>query len=211
MFPSWSPSKNLDIFVWSKAVNICNPTRKCSFIMDASLKELTRLETLTASDGKSPSIIDSLDSLLGSLHEAKEEFLISNCTEEQLNQLTQTIESKKKEVEDRQKEVYSVMSRFGRTLDKVGLLMLSREISSFRRLSHRNSQRRCPRTPIYSPPHLLLLLLSAPLLCIYSGRVNLKLRRRSYKSAHNFVPYNVMLTVSRSPRSKYPMIYANNL
>jgi hypothetical protein len=99
--------------------------------MDASLKELTRLETLTASDGKSPSLIDSLDSLLGSLREAKEEFLVGNCTEEQLNQLTQTIESRKKDVEDRQKEVYSVMSRFGRTLDKVGrLLILSLEISS---------------------------------------------------------------------------------
>ena len=100
--------------------------------MDASLKELTRLETLTASDGKSPSLIDSLDSLLDSLRKAKDEFLVGNCTEEQLIQLTQTIESKKKEVEDRQKEVYSVMSRFGRTLDKVsGLLILSLVISSF--------------------------------------------------------------------------------
>lgn len=147
--------------------------------MDASLKELTKLETLTASNGKSPSVIDSLDSLLGSLREAKEELLVGNCTEEQLNQLTQTIESKKREVEDRQKEVYSVLSRFGRTLDKVsGILMLS---LTFRHLSHRNFRHRCPRTPIYSLPHLLLLLLSAPLLCICSERVNLKLPRRFYK------------------------------
>ena len=180
--------------------------------MDASLKELTRLETLTASDGKSPSLMDSLDSLLGSLREAKEEFLGGNCTGEQLNQLTQTIESKKKEVEDRQKEVYSVMSRFGRTLDKVsGLLMMYPEISSFECLFHRNSQRRCLRTLIYSPPHLLSLLLSAPLLCICSERVNLKSPKRFYKWAHDFVPYTVMLNVFRNPRSKYPMIYANNL
>ena len=180
--------------------------------MDASLKELTRLETLTASDGKSPSLIDSLDSLLDSLRKAKDEFLSGNCTEEQLSQLTQTIESKKKEVEDRQKEVYSVMSRFGRTLDKVsGLLILSLVISLFRRLPHRNSQRRCLRTLIYSPPHLLLRLLSAPLLCIYSERVNLKSPKRFYKWAHDFVPYTVMLNVFRNPRSKYPMIYANNL
>ena len=177
--------------------------------MDASLKELTRLETLTASDGKSPSIIDSLDSLLDSLREAKEEFLVGNCTEEQLNQLTQTIESKKREVEDRQRDVYSVMSRFGRTLDKVSeLLMLS--LSSFRH-PHRNFQRRCPRTPIYSPPHLLLLLLNAPLFCIYFERVNLKSPKRFYKWAHGFVSYTVMLTAFRSPRSKYPMIYASNL
>lgn len=96
--------------------------------MDASLKELTKLETLTAANGKSPSIIDSLDSLLGSLREAKEEFLAGNCTVEQLNQLTQTIESKKREVEDRQKEVYSALSRLGRTLDRVSkILMLSLE------------------------------------------------------------------------------------
>ena len=94
--------------------------------MDASLKELTKLETLTASNGKSPSVIDSLDSLLGSLREAREEFLVGNWTEEQLNQLTQTIESKKKEVEGRQREVYHALSRFGKTLDKVsGTLMLS--------------------------------------------------------------------------------------
>jgi hypothetical protein len=180
--------------------------------MDASLKELTRLETLTASDGKCPSMIDSLDSLLDSLREAKEEFLVGNCTKEQINQLAQTIESKKRETEERQKEVYSVMYRFGRTLDKVsGLLMLSLEISSFRHLFHRNFQRRCPRTPIYSPPHPLLLLLSAPLLCICSERVNLKSPRRFYKWAHGFVSYTVMLTAFRSPRSKYPMIYANNL
>ncbi|KAF8797979.1 hypothetical protein BYT27DRAFT_7228586 [Phlegmacium glaucopus] len=86
--------------------------------MDASLKELTKLETLTAAKGKSPCLTDSLDSLLGSLQEAKEAFLVGNCTEEQLNQLTQTIESKKREVEERQKEVYTVLSRFGKTLDK---------------------------------------------------------------------------------------------
>ena len=105
--------------MWSiaKRQMICNPNQP-TFTMDASLKELTKLETLTAADGKSPSIIDSLDSLLGSLREAKEE-LVGNCTEERLNQLTQAIESKKREVEDRQKEVYSALSRFGRTLDKV--------------------------------------------------------------------------------------------
>jgi hypothetical protein len=97
--------------------------------MDASLKELTRLETLTASSGKSPSVIESLDSLLASLREAKEEFLVGNYTGERLNHLTQKIESKKREIEDRQKEVYSVLSRFGKTLDKVsGILMLSLEI-----------------------------------------------------------------------------------
>ena len=90
--------------------------------MDASLKELSKLETLTA-NGISPSIIDSLDALLGSLNEVKEACLVGKCTEEQLSQLTQTIESKKKEVEERQKEVYPVLSRFGKTLDRVSEIL----------------------------------------------------------------------------------------
>jgi len=118
--------------------------------MDASLKELTRLETLTAAKGKSPCITDSLDSLLGSLHKAKEAFLVGNCTGEQLNQLTQTIESRKKEVEERQKEVYTSLSRFGKTLDKVSGIS-SLETSPPRPLSHRNFRQRCLHTPICSP------------------------------------------------------------
>ena len=149
--------------------------------MDACLKELTKLENLTAAKGKSPSIINSLDVLLNSLHEAKEEYLSGNCTEEQLKQLTQTIESKKKEVEEHQKEVYSVLSRFGRALDKVSLTS-SLEISEFRYiLLHRDFLLRCPHTPICSLLRPLLLLLSVRLLCIYSERVNLKSPRPSYR------------------------------
>lgn len=87
--------------------------------MDSLLKELTKLEKLTAVNGKGASIAQSLDSLLQSLKEARAAFLDGECSEEDLKQLAQLVEAKKKEVDDRQKEVYSVLSRLGKALDKV--------------------------------------------------------------------------------------------
>jgi hypothetical protein len=87
--------------------------------MDPLLKELTKLERLTAANGKGLSFGHSLDSLLHSLQEAKDDFLAGNCSEERHKQLSQLVESKKKEVDERQKEVYSVLSRLGKALDKV--------------------------------------------------------------------------------------------
>ncbi|CAA7271745.1 unnamed protein product [Cyclocybe aegerita] len=86
--------------------------------MDAPLKELTKLEKLTAANARGPSIGRSLDSLLESLREARSAFLAGNCSEEHFKQLAQTIESKKKEVDERQKEVYNVLARLGKALDK---------------------------------------------------------------------------------------------
>ncbi|KAF9480118.1 hypothetical protein BDN70DRAFT_878003 [Pholiota conissans] len=86
--------------------------------MDPLLKELTKLEKLTAANTKGPSIAQSLDSLLKALHQAKEDFLLGNCSEEYIKQLSQTVETKKKEVDERQKEIYAVLSRLGKALDK---------------------------------------------------------------------------------------------
>ncbi|KAJ7063253.1 CTLH/CRA C-terminal to lish motif domain-containing protein [Mycena amicta] len=82
--------------------------------MDAPLKELAKLEKLTASKGKGP---DSLDSLLKSLRDAKHS-LSEGVPSNVLLQLSQTVDLKKKEVEDYQKEVYSSVSRLGKSLDK---------------------------------------------------------------------------------------------
>lgn len=100
--------------------------------MDPLLKELTKLEKLTAANAKGPSIAQSLDSLLESLHRAKEDFLSGNCSEDYIKQLAQTVEMKKKEVDERQKEVYAVLSRFGKALDKVWPLASDRYISWWR-------------------------------------------------------------------------------
>ncbi|PPR03535.1 hypothetical protein CVT24_007021 [Panaeolus cyanescens] len=87
-------------------------------MMDASLKELTKLEKVTAPDSKGSSITVTLDSLLQTLRETKERFIRGDCTEQQLVDLVRTIETKKKEIEERQKEVYTILARLGKALDK---------------------------------------------------------------------------------------------
>lgn len=90
--------------------------------MEAPLKELAKLEKLTSKSSaksKFPSITDSLDSLLQSLHDAKDELEAGAPSSDVLAELAQTIDSKKKEVDDRQKEVYSSVARLGKALDKV--------------------------------------------------------------------------------------------
>lgn len=51
--------------------------------MDPLLKELTKLEKLTATSSKGPSIAQSLDSLLHLLHQAREKFVRGECSEGQ--------------------------------------------------------------------------------------------------------------------------------
>ena len=87
-------------------------------IMDPALKELTKLEKATDSNGKGPSINQSLDSLLESLHDAKSSFLTGRFGEKQLAFL---VEAKKKEIDERQKEIYNILSRLGKALDKVSI------------------------------------------------------------------------------------------
>lgn len=87
--------------------------------MDPLLKELTKLEKLTTANAKVTSITRSLDSLLLLLQQAREAFLRGDCSKETIRILVQEVESKKKEVDDRQKEVYSALSRLGKALDKV--------------------------------------------------------------------------------------------
>ncbi|KAF5381024.1 hypothetical protein D9615_003911 [Tricholomella constricta] len=86
--------------------------------MEGPLKELAKLEKLTATKGKAPSVNDSLDALLSSLQDLKDKLADSDADEETLRQLSRTIEAKKKDVDDRQKEVYTSVSRLGKALDK---------------------------------------------------------------------------------------------
>lgn len=94
--------------------------------MDASLKELAKLEQLTASNagaspskGKSVSINDSLESLVYALKEAKESVLAGNATPDMLANISKKVESTRKDIDASQKEVYNSLARFGKTLDKV--------------------------------------------------------------------------------------------
>jgi hypothetical protein len=109
--------------------------------MDAALKELDKLQKLTSSTSsaksKTQSIQGSLDSLLKSLNDAKAQveanMLVSESasaelTEESdaalrdtINGLPKLVEARKKDMDDRQKEIYNVLSKVGKVLDKVYL------------------------------------------------------------------------------------------
>ena len=95
--------------------------------MEGPLKELAKLQKLvsdsSSSKGKSPSINDSLDSLLQSLREVKDRLQHGTATDETLTILSKTVETRKKEIDDRQKEVYNAIAKVGKALDKVCCLV----------------------------------------------------------------------------------------
>ena len=88
--------------------------------MDAALKELAKLEKLTA-DGKakSPPIDHTLDALLATLRAERERVQSGSASSDALEGLATKIESLKKDLDDRQKEIYNSISRYGKALDKV--------------------------------------------------------------------------------------------
>ena len=88
--------------------------------MDAALKELAKLEKLTA-DGKakSPPIDQTLDALLATLRAERERVESGNASPEAFEALVTEVESLKRDLDDRQKEVYNSLSRYGKALDKV--------------------------------------------------------------------------------------------
>lgn len=124
--------------------------------MEGPLKELTKLEKLTAASGKTTSIADSLDSLLKSLRDAKEQFQDLDPDESLLSQLSRTIEGSKRDVDERQKEVYSSIARLGKALDKVNHVIFQRDLllnSLFRNFLHPY-----PAIPSSSPLRILSML-----------------------------------------------------
>ncbi|KAH9180760.1 hypothetical protein EDB89DRAFT_2122162 [Lactarius sanguifluus] len=91
--------------------------------MDAALKELDKLQYLTSdspstSKSKTPAIQDSLNSLLQTLHAQKKRLEAGIASEAELETLAKTVESRKKEIDDRQKEIYNSLARYGKALDK---------------------------------------------------------------------------------------------
>lgn len=125
--------------------------------MEGPLKELAKLEKLTALSGKTPSISDSLDALLLSLQTAKKHVADFDIDEDTMRLLAHTVEVKKKEVDERQKEVYSSVSRLGKALDKVSTITLG--VSQYTDdLTPRNSPLLCPHILTFSIPRNQCLL-----------------------------------------------------
>lgn len=90
-------------------------------IMDGPMKELEKLRTSTenSTKGKIPSVESSLDSLLQSLYEVKSRIEAGTVTQDTFALLSQTVEARKKEIDEKQKEVYNAIARLGKALDKV--------------------------------------------------------------------------------------------
>lgn len=101
--------------------------------MDTQLKELAKLEKLTMSSGsvkgKSPSIEDSLDTLLGSLQRSRERIQSDSISQDIFKDLVAKVESTKKDIDERQKEIYNLLAKLGKAMDKVR--NLARLLSSF--------------------------------------------------------------------------------
>jgi hypothetical protein len=92
--------------------------------MDVALKELDKLQQLTSDSpptgkSKTPAIQDSLNSLLQTLHAQKKRLEAGIASEAELATLAKTVESRKKEIDERQKEIYNSLARYGKALDKV--------------------------------------------------------------------------------------------
>ena len=97
--------------------------------MEAPLKELERLQKLVSDEpsmgkSKTPAIQDSLNSLLQTLHVQKKRLEAGLATEAELTTLARTAEARKKEIDERQKEIYNSLARYGKALDKVRWLVV---------------------------------------------------------------------------------------
>jgi hypothetical protein len=94
---------------------------------DALLKELDKLSRLSAfssrpgskSVAKNPDVSASLDALLSTLHAAKDGLAAGTSTPADIAPvISKSVDQRRGEIEDRQKEVYNALTKFGRSLDK---------------------------------------------------------------------------------------------
>ncbi|KAF9005603.1 ubiquitin-protein ligase E3 [Cyathus striatus] len=86
--------------------------------MDVPLKELDKLENVTAPEGKDSPVLDTLNSLLRSLGEIKQSLESDGATSSSIQHLQFVVDAKKRTLDERQKEAYSCMVKFGKSLDK---------------------------------------------------------------------------------------------
>lgn len=89
-----------------------------------ALKELDKLYSLTAPDGKATSkskpIDATLDGLISTLTGYKERIAAGENVD--LRQLPGLVEKAKKDVDARQQEVYTALTRYGKAIDKVRII-----------------------------------------------------------------------------------------
>ncbi|KAL5490492.1 hypothetical protein ACEPAI_5325 [Sanghuangporus weigelae] len=103
--------------------------------MDAAIKELDRLQNLTSFDpgpsslsstspftaqkGKQTiGVAEALDGLLAALRDVKERVESGTASEHDVANIAKIVEERKKEIDDRQKEIHATIGRIGKALDK---------------------------------------------------------------------------------------------
>ncbi|THH07438.1 hypothetical protein EW145_g3381 [Phellinidium pouzarii] len=108
--------------------------------MDGPLKELDKLQTLSSFEDKASSssyasavisavplsgkrkqttnIADALDGLLAALRDAKERVEAGTASEDDVANVANIVEERKKEVDERQREIHATLGRIGKALDK---------------------------------------------------------------------------------------------
>lgn len=150
--------------------------------MEAPLKELDKLNKLVSDEpsmgkSKTPAIQDSLNSLLQTLHMQKKRLEAGLATEAELTMLARTVEARKKEIDERQKEIYNSLARYGKTLDKVGLWMnlWGQRLTA---CWYRDLRRPCRLMNLSLHPKMPRALWNMSLLCTSSGRGDSLLQRR---------------------------------
>ena len=98
--------------------------------MDTPLKELAKLEKLQAfpsplstsskaTSKSTPSVSETLDSLLNSLQELKQRVEAGTISEVDVQEAAKLVEEKKKELDERQKEIHGSLGKLGKAIDKV--------------------------------------------------------------------------------------------
>ena len=104
-------------------------TRSMTKPMGGPLKKIEKLQKLVSDEpsilrqwekSKTP-IQDLLNSLLQTLHAQKKRLEAGLAIEAELTMLARTAEERKKEIDERQNEVFNSLARYGKVLDKVGL------------------------------------------------------------------------------------------
>ncbi|EJD06029.1 ubiquitin-protein ligase E3 [Fomitiporia mediterranea MF3/22] len=87
--------------------------------MDIPLKELDKLQKLTTNGkGKSVGVAESLDGLLAALRDVKERVESGTASEQDVANIEKIVEERRKEIDERQKEVHATLGRIGKALDK---------------------------------------------------------------------------------------------
>ena len=96
--------------------------------MDVIHSELVKLHTLSGpQQGKWPSISSSIDSLLADLRDAKEQLQAETESPQVVaTNMRQTVEDRKKAIDERQKEIYNSLNRLAKSLDNVHICLLCR-------------------------------------------------------------------------------------